>query len=150
MFTVLLPASHAVRRVETPTPSLPETTLIGGTILIVDDEPALRAVAQRTLEQREYHVLVAENGQQGIALLVAQPEVRAVMLAMPVMGGDTAGPMIRSLRPDVPVILSSGYSEWGALERVAQDVAVAFLEKPYRADVLVAKVEQVLRSRPSN
>jgi DNA-binding NtrC family response regulator len=50
----------------------------------------------------------------------------------------------------VPLILSSGYSESDALERVGHDVVAAFLEKPYRADVLVAKVEEVLRSRPSN
>jgi hypothetical protein len=49
----------------------------------------------------------------------------------------------------VPLILSSGYSESDALERVGQDVATAFLEKPYRSDMLVTKIEEVLRGRPS-
>ena len=122
-----------------------------GTILFVDDEPGLRAIARWTLEEHGYRVLLAENGQQGIAVLAAHPEVRAVVLdlAMPVMSGDTAGPMIRSLRPDIPVILSSGYSESGALDQVGPNVVTGFLEKPYRPDLLVAKVEEVLHVRPS-
>ena len=121
-------------------------------ILFVDDEPALRTFAQQALEERGYRVLLAENGQQAIAVLKAHPEVRAVVLdlAMPVMGGDTAGPMMRSLRPDVPLIVSSGYPESDASEMVGHSVAAAFLEKPFRADVLVSAVEEVLRSRPVN
>jgi FixJ family two-component response regulator len=69
---------------------------------------------------------------------------------MPVMGGDTAGPMMRSLRPDVPLIVSSGYPESNASELVGHSVAAAFLEKPFQADVLVSAVEEVLRSRPVN
>jgi PAS domain S-box-containing protein len=153
VFTVLLPASQAPRRVEIPTPSLPGRAATGiGTVLFVDDEPALRAIAQRALEERGYSVMLADNGQQAITVLAAHPEVRVIVLdlAMPVMGGDTAGRTMRSVRPDVPLILSSGYPEWDALERVGQEVAAAFLQKPYRAGMLVAKVEEVLHSRPSD
>jgi CheY-like chemotaxis protein len=148
VFAVLLPASEAARRVGTPPVSLPWTTAVGaGTILFVDDEPALRNIAQWALEQHGYKVLLAENGQQAITVLAAHPEVRAVVLdlAMPVMSGDTAGPLMHSLRPDVPLILSSGYSESDALQRVGPATVAAFLEKPYQAATLVAKVEQVLR-----
>ena len=69
-------------------------------------------------------------------------------VAMPVMGGDSAGPILRSLRPDVPLILSSGYPEWDALGRVGSGVVAAFLEKPYQPGVLAAKVEEVLHIRP--
>lgn len=151
-FEVLLPASQAAR-VETPTPSLPGRVTTGiGAILFVDDDPALRTIAQQTLEEHGYRVLLADNGQQAIAVLAAHPEVRAVVLdlAMPVMAGDTAGSMMQSLRPDVPLILSSGYSESDALERLGEGVVAAFLEKPYRVDVLVAKIEEVLRSGPSS
>jgi CheY-like chemotaxis protein len=152
IFTVLLPASQAAR-VETLPPSLPGRATTGiGAILFVDDDPALRTIAQQSLEEHGYRVLLADNGQQAIAVLAAHPEVRAVVLdlAMPVMAGDTAGPMMQSLRPDVPLILSSGYSESDALERLEEGVVAAFLEKPYRVDVLVAKIEEVLRSGPSN
>jgi PAS domain S-box-containing protein len=150
VFTVLLPASQDARRADTPALAVPGRAATGiGTILFVDDEPALRTIAQRTLEWHGYGVLLAENGQQAIDVLAAHPEVRAVVLdlAMPVMSGDTAGPMMRSLRPDVPVILSSGYSEGDALERVGQGVVAGFLEKPYPSTGLVAKLEKVLRVR---
>jgi two-component system, cell cycle sensor histidine kinase and response regulator CckA len=96
-------------------------------------------------------VLLAQNGQQAIDILAAHPEVSAVVLdlAMPVMSGDAAGPIMHSLRPDVPLILSSGYSERGALERIGQNVVAAFLEKPYLFSVLVAKLEEVLRGSSS-
>jgi len=148
VFTVLLPASPAARAAAIPTLTLPGTAGTGiGTILFVDDEPGLRNVAQRALEQHGYRVLLAENGQEAVTVLAAHPEVRAVVLdlAMPVMSGDTAARLLRSLRPDVPLILSSGYSEWDALRRVGPNVVAGFLEKPYQAAVLVAKVGDVLR-----
>jgi PAS domain S-box-containing protein len=151
LFTVLLPASQAARRPEIRTRPLPFIAETGvGSILFVDDDAALRTIAQRSLERRGYRVLLAENGQEAISTLTTHPEVRAVVLdlAMPVMGGDIAGPKMHSLRPDVPLILSSGYAESDALERIGQDVAAAFLEKPYRAEVLVAKIEEMLRRRP--
>src|SRR5262249_23081513 len=107
VFTVLLPASEAARRVGTPPVSLPGATAVGaGAILFVDDEPALRNIALWALEQHGYKVLLAENGQQAIAVLAAHPEVRAVVLdlAMPIMSGDIAGPMMQALRPDVLLI----------------------------------------------
>jgi PAS domain S-box-containing protein len=153
VFTVLLPASRAAGRVETPAPPIPERAVTGaGTILFVDDEPGLRMIARSALEEHGYRVLLAENGRQAIAVLTENPDVHAVVLdlAMPVMSGDTAGPMMRKLRPDVPVILSSGYSESGALERVGAGIVSGFLEKPYRAGTLVAKVNEVLREyRPA-
>jgi PAS domain S-box-containing protein len=111
-FTVLLPAIQAAAAcVELQRPRSPGTPAAGvGTILFVDDDAALRAIAQQTLEEHGYRVLLADNGRQAIAVASAHPEVRAVVLdlAMPVMGGDSAGPILRSLRPDVPLILSSG------------------------------------------
>jgi CheY-like chemotaxis protein len=153
VFTVLLPAIEAaVARVESPLPRSPGPAACAGTgtILFVDDEAALRAIGQQTLEEQGYRVLLADNGREAIAMASAHPEVCAVVLdlAMPVMGGESAGPILRSLRPDVPLILSSGYPEWEVLERVGSGVATAFLEKPYQPAVLAAKVEEVLRIRP--
>jgi CheY-like chemotaxis protein len=148
MFTVLLPAiQEATSRVDLPRPRSQGTAASGvGTILFVDDEAALRAIARETLEEHGYRVLLAADGREAIAVASAHPEVRAVVLdlAMPVMGGDSAGPILRSLRPDMPLILSSGYPEWDALERTGPGVAAAFLEKPYQPGALAAKVEEVL------
>jgi CheY-like chemotaxis protein len=130
-----------------------EAVLSGsGTVLFVDDEPALRKIAQLTLERHGYHVLLAENGRQAIDVLTSHPEIHAVVLdlAMPVMSGDTAGPVINSLRPDIPLILSSGYLEGDALSGIGSDSVAAFLEKPYQAGALLAKLDEVLQTRRKN
>jgi PAS domain S-box-containing protein len=153
VFTVFLPASHAARPAETTPAVAPEIAAAGvGTILFVDDEPALRSLAQRTLERLGYRVLPAADGREAIAVLKANPEVRAVVLdlAMPEMTGDIVGPILRSLRPDVPLILSSGYPASDVLERVGPGVAAAFLQKPYQAGMLAAKVDEVLRIGPGS
>ena len=152
VFTVLLPVTRLVRSVETPASSSPEILAAGlGTILVADDEPVLRMFAQRALEQRGYKVVLTEDGQQAIAALEAHPEIRAIVLdlAMPVMSGDIAGSIMHSMRPDVPLIFSSGFSASDALERVGSDVVAAFLEKPYKANALLATVEEVLRRSPA-
>jgi PAS domain S-box-containing protein len=152
-FTVLLPASRVARGVEFPVAPAPRAATAGaGAILFVDDEAALRAIAQQVLEAHGYRVLLAANGRQAIAELEAHPEVRAVVLdlTMPMMGGDNAAPILHSLRPDVPLILSSGYLESYAVERVGPGVVAAFLDKPYQPGALVAKLEEVLRRRPNS
>ena len=106
-------------------------------------------MAQQILEPYGYRVLLAADGRQAIAVLEAHPEVRAVVLDL-IMGGDSAAPVLHSLRPDVPLILTSGYPESYAVERVGAGVVRAFLDKPYQPDPLVAKLEEVLRGRPSN
>jgi CheY-like chemotaxis protein len=115
-------------------------------ILVVDDEASVRTMAKRALERHGYEVLMAEHGQSAIETLRSHPEIRAVVLdlAMPVMSGETAAPMLRLHRPDVPLILSSGYSESEAMERFGQYFASAFLRKPYRAATLVGKVAEAL------
>jgi CheY-like chemotaxis protein len=152
VFTVFLPASGAAG-LELPAAPARRAAAAGtGVILFADGDASLRAIAQHILEAHGYRVLLAENGRQAIAVLEAHPEVRAVVLdlSMPVMSGDAAGPILHSLRPDVPVILSSGYSESYAVDRVGSGVVSAFLAKPYQPGALVAKLEEVLRSRPNN
>ena len=150
VFTVLLPASRAVSGVEVPAAPAARGAAAGaGTILFVDDDASLRAMAQQILETHGYGVLLAANGRQAIAALEAHSEVRAVVLDL-IMGGDSAAPILHSLRPDVPLVLTSGYSESYAVERVEAGAVAAFLDKPYQPGALVAKLEEVLHSRPRN
>ena len=147
---MLLPVSRAARGVVLPVAPAPRSAAAGaGAILFVDDDASLLAMAQQILEPHGYRVLLADNGRQAIAVLEAHREVRAVVLDL-IMGDDSAAPILHSMRPDVPLILSSGYSESYAVERVGAGVVRAFLDKPYQPDALVAKREQVLRGRPSN
>ena len=124
-----------------------------GTILLVDDEPAVRNSRSELLEAQRISRAASGGRATGAIDMVSQhPEISAVVLdlAMPVMGGETAAPILRARRPDLPLILSSGYSERDAMERVGSGVVAAFLEKPYQPGVLAAKVEEVLRIRPGS
>jgi two-component system, cell cycle sensor histidine kinase and response regulator CckA len=145
VFRVLLPVSKAPRPVAaSPARVLPAQRR--GMILVVDDEEIVRAVGRRALESRGYSVLTAEHGERAIEVLAAHPEIMAVVLdlAMPVMTGDQAAPRLREHRPDLPIILSSGYPEGEAMRRFARYGITAFMQKPYTANSLSEMVASVL------
>jgi CheY-like chemotaxis protein len=110
--------------------------------LVVDDEQTVRIFAQQALEHNGYRVLLAENGEEAIEVLAAHPEVVAVLLdlTMPDISGDEVARHLRSIRPSLPILLSSGYSETEARERFGAAEVTSFLEKPYRAVTLLEKL----------
>jgi CheY-like chemotaxis protein len=116
--------------------------------LVVDDEAAIREFARRALEHHGYRVLLAENGEHAIQVLAAHPEVAAVVLdlAMPVITGDQAAPRLRAINPTLPIILSSGYAEPEARQRLVGVGITSFLQKPYKAATLVERVATSLSS----
>jgi CheY-like chemotaxis protein len=138
--TLLLPPAKAAAALESPSTGQPLRG--GGTVLVVDDEAVVRAVAQRALEHNGYQVLLAENGKEAIEVLAAHPEVVAIVLdlAMPGMSGDQAAPQLRSIKPTVPIILSSGYPEAEARRKFNGIGITSFLQKPYRAATLLEKL----------
>jgi CheY-like chemotaxis protein len=118
-----------------------------GTILIADDEEAARSVALDIFEDRGFTVLLAANGREAVELFKAHAdEVTAVILdlTMPVMGGKEAFEKIQEIRPDVPVILSSGYTEQDATTGFAKRPPAAFVQKPYSLTELIRKLREVL------
>ena len=151
MFEVLLPAGAT--QAPEPRPAKQARELHGaGSVLVVDDEELVRAIATATLERFGYKVLQAENGREGVELFHHHAdEISLVLLdmMMPVMGGEEALADIRQARPGVPVIGSSGYSESLAKERFGGKGLAAFLQKPYGARALAECVKQVLESQPA-
>ncbi len=118
-----------------------------GTILIADDEEAARSVALDIFEDRGFAVLLAADGREAVEMFQAHAdEVTAVILdlTMPVMGGREAFERIQEIRPDVPVILSSGYTEQDATTRFAERAPAAFVQKPYSLTELIRKLREVL------
>jgi PAS domain S-box-containing protein len=146
IFSALFPPEAAPVLAEIPTSS----NAVGGngTILVIDDESMVRKLAEEALQLFGYQVLLAENGRQGIDLLAAHPEIVAIVLdlAMPVMRGDQAAPVLRRVRPAVPIILSSGYSETEARQRFGNIEITAFLQKPYQTATFIKAVSAVLKS----
>ncbi|MCU1262543.1 MAG: signal transduction histidine kinase [Bryobacterales bacterium] len=148
-FRVLLPAGRG-RAQEVP-PGRTATDLSGlGTILVVDDEEIVRKVAATSLRRYGYTVVTAENGRTGVEQFrQTHSDLAAVILdvTMPVMNGEHALALMKSINPAVPVVLSSGYSEAEATVRFEGQGLAAFLQKPYTAKRLAEKINAVLRAR---
>ncbi|MEO8369004.1 MAG: ATP-binding protein [Candidatus Solibacter sp.] len=147
-FTVSFPAVEPL----TAAPVKP-TVAIGplpatGIVLIVDDEPMVRKLAAAILTNAGCSVLVAENGLEGVeAFRQNQSTILAVLLdmTMPVMAGHEAFRLIREIRPDVPIIMSSGYDEVEARGELGSETVARFLRKPYTAADLVACVQGIMQ-----
>jgi PAS domain S-box-containing protein len=120
-----------------------------GTILVVDDEPAVRALATQALQRSGYQVITADDGAEAIEVAANHPEIDLVLLdlAMPHMPGDKAAPEIRKVRPGVRILLSSGCGEREARERFADIGVDGFLQKPYSVQTLLEELRKALPAR---
>jgi CheY-like chemotaxis protein len=146
-FKILLPAS-AGAAVETP-PSWRGDLAGSGAILIVDDEDIVRETARHTLQRYGYKPVLARNGGEAVELFTLEPDRFALVLldlTMPVMGGEQALRALQAIRPNVRVLLSSGYNEVEAVQRFAGKGLAGFLQKPYTSLALASKVKEVLSS----
>jgi signal transduction histidine kinase/ActR/RegA family two-component response regulator len=139
-FRVLLPAADSTVAKH----AVPATDLEGaGLVLVVDDEETVRDTVRRALERWHYQVVLAENGQAAVEVFPQiADKVRAVILdlTMPVMGGEEALDHLQRIRPDVRIILTSGYSEREAMRRMEGKGVAAFLQKPFTAQQVGAKL----------
>ncbi len=118
-----------------------------GTVLVADDEEAVRAVTARMLESLGFRVVTAEDGAQAVERLRADPDAfRLVLLdlTMPRLCGEGALQALRGLRPDVRVVLMSGYTEQEVTTRFAGQGLAGFLQKPFPLEALAAKVREAL------
>ena len=119
-----------------------------GNVLVVDDEELVRKMARFTLERYGYVVDVASDGREGLAAFAARPdEFAAVLLdlTMPGMTGEEVLRRIREIRQDLPVVLSSGYTESEAVKRFENLGLAGFLQKPYTATALAKRIKQAVR-----
>jgi two-component system, cell cycle sensor histidine kinase and response regulator CckA len=118
-----------------------------GLALLVDDDSQVRAVAQKMFEMQGFEVLTACNGAEGVEVFRRHSnDVTLVVLdlAMPVMGGEEAFREIRRIRGDARVVLSTGYDEAQARERLASEGLAGFIQKPYRLAALRETVRRLL------
>jgi two-component system cell cycle sensor histidine kinase/response regulator CckA len=146
-FNVLLPATNA-RRAEAPAPAPSQTATAGkGVVLVVDDEPLVRLTARRALERSGFTVLEAGDGAEAVRALQDRREPVSLVLldmTMPGMTCEQTLEAIHAAAPQVPVILSSGYSETEALQRFRSYALAGFLQKPYTASALSQKAVATL------
>jgi two-component system cell cycle sensor histidine kinase/response regulator CckA len=123
------------------------------TILLVEDEEAVRSFAARALRMRGYHVLEASGGEEGLEIVKAGgQEIHLIVtdVVMPNMDGPTMVRHVKGLKPGLPVIFMSGYAE-EAFRRNDENAAdLHFLPKPFGLKQLAAKVKEVLSGAAPN
>jgi two-component system cell cycle sensor histidine kinase/response regulator CckA len=122
----------------------------GLTVLVVEDETAVRAMARRSLERAGYAVIEAADGHHARALMTADKGTIALVLTDVVMAGLNGGELGEALRrshPNVPVIYMSGYPGEEIRQRGLVPGEAAFLAKPFTPNEVVSKVRGVLGER---
>lgn len=114
-------------------------------ILCIDDDGAGLEARKELLEISGYEVLTAQSGEQGLGLFVSRP-IDAVVLdyKMPVMNGDRVARQMKRVKPDVPILMLSGYSELPLNELSCVD---AFLSKDEPWSAVVSTLDRLLKLR---
>jgi CheY-like chemotaxis protein len=120
------------------------------TILVVEDEAEVRTVATRFLKAVGYRVLDAADAHEALALLVANPGV-ALLFSDVVLGSGMDGTELareaRRIRPELPILLASGYQGPGDRGRDASAEEYELLRKPYRREQLTSAIRRLLASK---
>ena len=160
-FTIYLPRISAEREdairetqakeavaAKAPAPEEPEKADLAGhgTILLVEDEDAVRVFAARALKNKGYKVLEARTGEQALDILRDTQGINLMItdMMMPGMDGGTLARLIRVERPEIRIIVISGYSEEVARGDIVDTADFHFLPKPFSLGQLAAKVKEVL------
>ena len=145
-------------RVDEPPDPLPGTPVTAAadlhgteTILLVEDEPAVRGVARQVLTRHGYTVVEAPDGQTALALFDGDgPKVDLVVtdVVMPGMSGRSLADQLTSRLPGLQVLYMSGYTDDAIVRHGMLEPGLAYLQKPFRPEALAHKVREVLnRSR---
>ena len=146
-FKLLFPAStiDAVHPADKTTMANPWQG--AGRVLVVDDEESVRSLTRRMLERSGFAVTTADDGREAIEKFEHAPKdvVLVVLdLTMPHLDGNACFRRLREIRPDVKVLLSSGYNEQDVVGQFAGKTPSGFIQKPYTTAELIAKVRGVL------
>ncbi|MDB4907595.1 MAG: Blue-light-activated protein [Gemmatimonadetes bacterium] len=146
-FRIYLPLASEEGVAEAPTVASARRPAGNETILLVEDEEAVRRLANRVLQASGYTVLEARNGDEAIALArtyAGRIHMLVSDLVMPGMRGRELASILAQMRPSLRVLIMSGYTEHAALRSTGPDSSVTFLQKPFSPSELTQKVREVL------
>jgi two-component system cell cycle sensor histidine kinase/response regulator CckA len=148
LFRVLFPASAmGSEQVDLTQPVFPPKTTEDATILVVDDEELVRHVARAVLESRGHRVFVAKSGGEAIDLLKRHfDQISLVLLdlSMPGLSGSELLPLLRTIQPNLRIVISSGFSEADVVRQFENEQISGVLHKPYLAAALINAVGAAL------
>ena len=122
------------------------------TILVVEDNAAVRATAIEMLGGLGYRLLEAANGHQALELVAREPGIALVFSDIMLPGGLLGSQLVErlgGLRPQLKVLMTSGFSESGMLQRGMLDGSIGLLPKPYRLEDLARRVRAALDGTPN-
>jgi PAS domain S-box-containing protein len=141
------PAQIPVQRIDTP--DLPRGT---ETILLVEDDPALREMAATLLTRLGYAVMTAANGVEALSLKqqrgVGHVDLLFTDVVMPHMSGKELSDRVRVLYPHTRILFTSAYTENSIVHQGVLDPGVALLQKPFTPGALARKVREMLDAAP--
>ena len=116
-------------------------------ILVVEDDPMVRQLSVRTLQELGYTVMEAANGGEALAMVTRDPvslNLVVTDVAMPGMDGHELARQIAAIRPSLPVLAMSGYTDDDVVRRGLLDPSVPFLQKPFSPETLAARVRELV------
>jgi DNA-binding NtrC family response regulator len=115
-------------------------------ILFADDEAILREIALAALERAGYRVLIASSADEAAGFIEADRTIAIAILdwSMPGASGAALLARVRSSRPDLPIVISSGAIDDAVRALESADAAIRLLQKPWRARILVELVASLL------
>jgi CheY-like chemotaxis protein len=114
-----------------------------GTVLVVDDEKTVRDIGIEMLRELGFTAITAKDGREALELFKITPDIAFVVLdlTMPHMDGEQCFRELKQLKPDVKVIISSGYNEQEVTQKFVGKGLAGFIRKPYR----LATLREVVR-----
>ncbi|HEY3013035.1 MAG TPA: ATP-binding protein [Gemmatimonadales bacterium] len=146
-FKLYFPPHHGVAKVVEPERMTAPALGSGATILLVEDEGPVRSTVRRLLERHGYKVLEAANGQDALTLVAARrTEIGLVLsdMVMPGMGGMELASRVRTLSPNLPVLLMTGYTEEAITRAGDRPLDEQIIEKPFTVHAMLEKVRGAL------
>lgn len=151
VFTIFFPRVDGQHVTHLPPRPQPERAHGTETILLVEDDEMVHSLAHTVLAGQQYDVLSARNPQEALSLAQAHPGHIALLvtdMVMPGMTGSQLAVRMKQLRPDIKVIMTSGYADRGKEFLESFGPTAAFLQKPYTPDSLTGKVREILDAPP--
>jgi signal transduction histidine kinase/DNA-binding response OmpR family regulator len=145
-FTVYLPRATAVPPVVKPPPPVSLRPLGTHTVLVVEDEEVLRALAKRLLERQGYTVLVAASAEEAVQVFDRNASIDVLLtdVVMPGAAGPELTGRLVEQRPGLKVIYMSGHTEDAIVQHGVLKPGVAFLQKPFTTESLGRKIRELL------
>jgi PAS domain S-box-containing protein len=119
------------------------------TVLVVEDEEAVRSLVRKTLESHGYKVLESQGADDALSILEQYAEPIHLLLTdvvMPQMSGQELAKRLLAMRPEVKVIYMSGYTDDAIVRHGVLEAGVSFVQKPFAPTTLAQKVRDVLKS----